>query len=179
MENGLSLADPARADNIIKFWKEEIMAESINNEEVVKNLKNVINSLEDGQKGFTDLAEHLKDVRLKEFFLTESLKRASFRGDLENELHRAGVHDVKETGTVAGALHRVWGDIKLKVTSGDHEVLATAEQGEDAAKKAYADALEQPLPLPIKQILTTQQAHIISSHNFVRDQRDALATVSK
>jgi uncharacterized protein (TIGR02284 family) len=155
------------------------MGESINNDEVIKVLKNVINSLEDGQKGFSDLAEHLKDEHLKQFFLAESLKRASFRGDLETELHHAGLHDVKESGTVAGTLHRVWGDIKLKVISGDHEVLATAEQGEDAAKKAYADALEQPLPLPIKEILTTQQAHIIASHNYVRDHRDALALAAK
>ena len=155
------------------------MAESINNEEVIRVLKNVINSLEDGQKGFSDLAEHLKDEHLKAFFLAESLKRASFRGDLENELHRAGVADVKETGTVSGALHRAWGNLKLKVAESDHEVLATAEQGEDVAKKAYADALEQPLPLPIKELLTTQQAHVIASHNHVRDHRDALAAVAK
>jgi len=150
------------------------MAESINNDEVIQVLKNVINSLEDGQKGFSDLAEHLHDPHLKDFFLAESLKRASFRGDLEAELHHAGVHDVKETGTVGGALHRTWGVIK-----GDHEVLAIAEQGEDAAKKAYADALEQPLPLPLKQLLITQQEHIIASHNHVRDHRDALALAAK
>ncbi len=155
------------------------MAESINNEEVIKVLKSVINSLEDGQKGFSDLAEHLKDEHLRAFFLAESLKRASFRGDLETELHHAGIHDVKETGTVAAALHRAWGDLKLKVTESDHEVLVTAEQGEDVAKKAYKDALEQPLPMNIKEILTTQQAHIVASHNFVRDHRNALAGASK
>jgi len=155
------------------------MSESINNDEVISVLKSVINSLEDSHKGFSDLGEHLHDPQLKSFFLAESLKRASFRGDLESELHRAGLHDVKETGTVAGALHRVWGDLKAKVVKGDHEILATAEQGEDVAKKAYKDALEQPLPLPIKQILTEQQAHVVSSHNFVRDQRDALAVAAK
>ena len=82
------------------------MGESINNDEVIRVLKNVINSLEDAQKGFSDLAEHLKNEHLKQFFLAESLKRASFRGDLETELHHAGLHDVKESGTVAGALHR-------------------------------------------------------------------------
>ena len=156
-----------------------IMGESIKNNEVIKVLKSVINSLEDSHKGFADLGEHLEDPQLKAFFLAESLKRSSFKGDLENELHRAGVHDVDETGTTAGAIHRAWGDLKAKVVSGDHELLVTAEQGEDVAKKAYADALEQPLPLPIKQLLTTQQAHVISSHNFVRDHRDALALATK
>lgn len=155
------------------------MAESINNNEVIKVLQNVANALEDGQKGFYDLAEHLKDAHLKEFFLAESLKRASFRGDLESELHHAGLHDVKDSGTVAGTLLRVWGDLKLKVAGSDHEVLVIAEQGEDAAKKAYADALEQPLPLPIKQMLNAQQAHIIASHNHVREHRDELTLSAK
>ena len=155
------------------------MSESINNDEVIRVLKSVVNALDDSQKGFADLGEHLKSEQLREFFAAESLKRASFRGDLESELHHAGVHDVKESGTTVGAIHRLWGDLKAKVISGDHEILVTAEQGEDVAKKAYADALEQPLPLPIKQILVSQQAHVIASHNFVRDTRDAMALVSK
>lgn len=155
------------------------MSESINNDEVIRVLQNVANSLEDSHKGFADLGEKLQDPHLKDFFLAESLKRASFRGDLESELHHAGLHDVKDPGTVAGTLHRVWGDIKSKVVSGDHEILVTAEQGEDVAKKAYADALEQPLPLPIRQLLVTQQSHVIASHNHVRDHRDALALAAK
>jgi uncharacterized protein (TIGR02284 family) len=155
------------------------MSESINNDEVIRVLKAVANSLEDSHKGFADLGEHLKDPHLKAFFLAESLKRASFRGDLEAELHHAGVHDVKDTGTTAGAIHRAWGDLKAKISSGDHEILVTAEQGEDVAKKAYKDALEQPLPLPIKQLLTEQQEHVIASHNHVRDHRDALALAAK
>ena len=157
----------------------KIMSESINNDEVIRVLKSVANSLEDSHKGFTDLGEHLKDEHLKAFFLAESLKRASFRGDLENEMHRMGVADVSDTGTAAGALHRAWGDLKAKFGTSDHDILATAEQGEDVAKKAYKDALEQPLPLPIKEILMTQQAHVIASHNHVRDHRDALAAVAK
>jgi len=151
------------------------MAESINNDEVIAVLKEVVNALQDSQKGFADLGEHLKNETLKHYFLAESLKRASFHGDLEAELHHAGVRDIKETGTTAGTLHRVWGDLKAKLSHGDHSLLVTAEQGEDAAKKTYADALEQPLPLPIRQLLVTQQAHILASHDFVRSHRDALA----
>jgi hypothetical protein len=35
--------------------------------------------------------------------------------------------------------------------------------------------LEQELPLPIRQLLTEQQSHVMSSHDFVRNHRDALA----
>jgi uncharacterized protein (TIGR02284 family) len=144
--------------------------------EMERVLKSLINTLQDGQKGFADIGEHLQDSTLKRYFLAESLKRAAFRADLENELHRAGVHDVKEHGTAAGTVHRVWADLKAKLGGGDHTLLETAEQGEDAAKKAYADALDQDLPLPLRQLLVEQQAHVLTSHDYVRNHRDSLVT---
>jgi uncharacterized protein (TIGR02284 family) len=54
-------------------------------------------------------------------------------------------------------------------------LLETAEQGEDTAKKAYADALDQDLPLPVRQMVAEQQAHVLTSHDFIRGHRDALA----
>lgn len=145
------------------------------NRDMEKVLLDVIKILQDGQKGFADIGEHLKDETLKRYFLAESLKRANFRAELENELHRAGMADVKESGTTSGALHRTWGDIKAKLGGGDHALLATAEQGEDSAKKAYEKALEHNLPLPIRQLLTEQQAHINNSHDYVKSHRDSKA----
>jgi uncharacterized protein (TIGR02284 family) len=139
-------------------------------------LNSLISTLLDSQKGFADIGDHLKDETLKRHFLSESLKRASFRGDLEEILHQNGVHDIKESGTTAGALRRTWGDLKAKLGGGDHTLLETAEQGEDEAKKAYADALDQDLPLPIRQLLAEQQAHILTSHDFVKSHRDALVS---
>lgn len=143
--------------------------------EMRRVLRSVINTLQDSQKGFADIGDHLKDETLKVYFLAESLKRARFRGDLENVLHQNGVPDVNETGTTAGALHRVWGDLKAKLGGGDHGLLETAEKGEDEARKAYADALDQELPLPVRELLAEQQAHILTSHDYVREHRDALA----
>lgn len=142
--------------------------------EMVLGLKAVINSLQDSQKGFADIGDHIKDETLKRYFLAESLKRASFRGDLEEVLHQNGVHDVKETGTTLGAINRTWGDLKAKLGGGDHTLLETAEKGEDEVKSAYEDVLKQELPLPIHQLLSEQQAHILNSHDFVRNHRDAL-----
>jgi len=147
------------------------------NSEMEKVVKSVINILQDGQKGYADLGDYLKDETLKHYFLAESLKRANFRAELENELHRHGVKDVHEEGTTAGTLHRTWGDLKAKVLGvSDHEILNTAEQGEDEAKKVYKDALEQELPLPLRQLLAEQQAHVLTSHDYVKNHRDALAS---
>jgi uncharacterized protein (TIGR02284 family) len=142
--------------------------------ETERALLSLIKTLQDSQKGFADLGEHLKDETLKKYFLAESLKRARFRGDLEEVLHQNGVHDIKESGTTAGALHRVWGDLKAKLGAGDHSLLETAEEGEDEAKEAYEDALKLDLPLPVRQLLAEQQAHILTSHDYVRNHRDQL-----
>jgi len=139
-------------------------------------LRSVINTLLDGQKGFADIGERLKNETLKRYFLAESLKRAQFRGDLDEVLHQNGVHDINESGSVAGTLHRAWGDLKAKLGGGDHALLTTAEQGEDAAKEAYADALNQGLPLPVRQLLADQQAHILNAHDYVKSHRDAIAS---
>ena len=143
--------------------------------EMERALNSLISTLLDSQKGFADIGEHLKDETLKRYFLAESIKRASFRGDLEEILHQNGVHDIKESGTTAATLHRVWGDLKAKLGGGDHALLQTAEQGEDEAKNAYKDALDQDLPLPVRQLLAEQQAHILTAHDYVRSHRDALA----
>ncbi len=148
---------------------------STRNKETEQVLLDVVKSLQDGQKGFAEIGEHLKDETLKRYFLAESLKRASFRGELESELHREGIADIAESGSTAGAFHRAWGELKAKLGGGDHALLETAEQGEDEAKKAYKDALEHELPVPIRQLLSEQQAHVINAHNYVRDHRDALA----
>lgn len=159
------------------FEVENFMSnDSAKQHEMERVLRSVINTLQDSQKGFADIGEHLRDETLKVYFLAESLKRARFRGDLVEVLHQSGVSDVNETGTVAGALHRAWGDLKAKLGSGDHGLLETAEKGEDEAKKAYADALDQELPLPVRELLAEQQAHILTSHDYVRNHRDALAT---
>jgi uncharacterized protein (TIGR02284 family) len=147
------------------------------NSEFEKVVKSVINILEDGQKGFADIGGHLKDETLKRYFLAESLKRANFRAELENELHRHGVHDVHEEGTTAGTLHRAWFNLKEKISSADdHSLLAEAERGEDEAKKTYKDALDQELPLPLRQLLAEQNAHIMTSHDYVKNHRDATAS---
>jgi len=149
-------------------------ATATKNEKTEQVLLEVIEVLQDGQKGFAEIGEHLKDDQLKKYFLAESLKRASFRGDLENVLHREGVADVKQGGSASGALHRTWAELKSKLGGGDHALLESAEQGEDEAKKKYKEALDQELPLPVRELLSTQQAHILTSHDYVKRHRDAL-----
>jgi len=142
---------------------------------VQESIRVVIEILHDGHKGFADIGHQLKDPEAKRFFLQETQTRSEFAAELENELHRMGVHDVKEGGTAVGAFHRVWGDLKAKLGGGDHTLLDTAEQGEDVAKKAYAKVLTEKLPAPLRELLARQQAHIQQVHDKVRTMRDSKA----
>jgi uncharacterized protein (TIGR02284 family) len=132
-------------------------------------MQDVIENLIDSQQGFLQIGERLHDPTLRRFFMAESLKRAEFRGELETILHQEGVHDIEESGTVAGTVHRVWADLKSRLGGGDQTLLETAEEGENVAQEAYEKAISAPsLPLPIRQLLSTQAAHIQLSHDYVR-----------
>ena len=96
-------------------------------------------------------------------------------GELEEVLHQEGIRDVKEGGTTSGAMHRTWAKLKVDLGGGDHTLLVTAEQGEDELKGAYKEALEKELPFPIRQLLTTQFAHIQTTHDYVKAARDRSA----
>lgn len=147
---------------------------SNNNTETEDVLKDVISILIDGQEGFQAIGEDLKDDTLKRYFLAESLKRARFKGELEDVLIKHGYADAfKESGSLSGALHRTWSDFKSKMGGGDASLLSSAEQGEDHAKAAYDKALKANLPLPIHQLISEQAAHIQTSHDYVKHARDS------
>jgi uncharacterized protein (TIGR02284 family) len=151
----------------------EITAHKLDNKGVEEALRSVIQTLIDGQEGFQKIGEHLTDETLRVYFAAESLKRAEFRGEVEETLHQEGVHDVREKGTIEGTVERTWADLKAQLGGGDHTLLATSEELEDAAIEAYEVALEDELPLPIKQLLTSQYAHIQTSHDYVKAARDS------
>jgi uncharacterized protein (TIGR02284 family) len=154
------------------------MAEHIDLEKVKKTLDNLIETLRDGHEGFTELGERLKDPTARRFFLEELQVRSNFAGELENELHRLGVKDVHVSTSVSSKAHRGWGELKAKLGGGDYALLDTAEQGEDAAKKSYAEALEQDLPVPVRELVAGQQAHILKAHDRVKSLRDSLKKTS-
>ncbi len=131
-------------------------------------IHSVIESLIDSQEALVEIGEKLEDRNLKRYFLTESLKRAQFRGELETVLNQEGVSGLRESGTTAGATHRAWANLKSRLGGGDHTLLVTAEEGEDAAREAYDNAISSSMPLPIRQLLTSQAAHIQESHDFMK-----------
>ncbi|MDE1175922.1 MAG: PA2169 family four-helix-bundle protein [Edaphobacter sp.] len=141
-----------------------------------KAVRTVIEVLHDGEKGFQSLGEQLKDLQAKRYFIEEATVRGRYATELESALGSATGETVDEGGTASGTIHRAWAELKAKMGGSDHTLLETAEQGEDAAKKAYDEVLKmKDVPPNVVSILRKQQTHILESHDRVKAMRDITA----
>jgi uncharacterized protein (TIGR02284 family) len=136
-------------------------------------LNSLIETCKDGQNGFRDAAENVKNADYKALFVDFASQRQEFVAELEG-LVRGLDEEVEKSGSVAGALHRGWIDLKSALTSGDeHAVLAECERGEDSAVAEYREALErEDLPAGIRNVIQKQAMAIQAAHDRVRDLRD-------
>lgn len=142
--------------------------------EIVSTINSLIETLKDGQEGFKQAAEAVKDSNLKSLFSEFSLQRARFAGELQSEARQFGESDPENTSSTAGAMHRAWINLKSALTSGDdHAILAECERGEDSALKEYKDAIgDEDLPAPVRDIISRQYSEVKSAHDRVKQLRD-------
>lgn len=142
-----------------------------------KTIEDLIETLKDGQEGFKQAAESVKDPQLKSLFEEYSRQRARFAIELRTQAQSPDERDSKMSGSAAGALHRGWINLKSALTSGDdHAILAECERGEDSAVSTYQDALEKPLSANIADIVRRQYVAIQEAHNRMRSLRDSMDT---
>ena len=144
------------------------------NDDVISTINGLIETCKDGQEGFKQSAEGVKDSLLKTTFYELGQERAKFVGELQGVVRELG-GDPENSGSFAGSLHRGWINIKSVVTGQDDgAILNEAERGEDVAKKAYKDALETSLPANVADIVQNQYNSVTAAHDKVRDLRDAM-----
>lgn len=147
-------------------------AEGSSNDAVIDILNGLIETCRDGQEGFKQAAEGTQAADLKKVFYDFSQQRASFVGELQDIVRTLG-GDPENTGTISGAIHRGWMNIKAAVAGNDEAaILNECERGEDSAKGAYEKALENDLPTYIRQTLQTQYQTVMAAHDHVKELRD-------
>lgn len=141
-------------------------------------VRDVMEALEDGRRGFSQAADKLEEDGNEE--LAAKMRQfAEQRQRLEDELREVASGYIQisdEEGSVTGALHRSWMALADALTGDDpHAVLAVAERGEDHAKRVYNDVLQVDLPEDLRTVLSRQASEVIDAHDEVRDLRDAHA----
>ena len=142
------------------------------NDDVISTLNNLIETCKDGQNGFKEAAEGVERSDLKTLFYDFSQQRSQFAGELQSLVRDLG-GDPENEGSISAALHRGWINIKSAVTGKDDgAILNEAERGEDAAKKAYKDALAEGLPTNVSATVQKQADAVMAAHDKVRNLRD-------
>lgn len=139
-------------------------------------IKDLIETVEDGRKGFEKTAERLREdgyADLASQMSEYSEQRARFASELREAAARAGF-EIDEDGSVAGALHRGWIALSDALTGDDPSaVLSAAEAGEDHAVDEYEDALEDDeLTGEMRDLVARQASEVKQTHDRVRALRD-------
>ena len=137
-------------------------------------LNNLIETLKDGQEGFKQAAESVRNPALKALFSDYSQQRSCFAAALQSEAHSHGETEPETSSSATGALHRGWINLKSVITGGDkHAILAECERGEDSAVEEYKKALDDGLSPTAQELVLRQFAEIKAAHDRIKSLRDA------
>jgi uncharacterized protein (TIGR02284 family) len=136
--------------------------------EIRSELNNLKEVCKDGEVGFREAADKLTRIDLKSLFLDFSSQRARFATQFESQISKLG-GEPSDGGTVGAFFHRRLLDLKT-MAGHDHDaaVISEAERGEDAAKKAYQEALTKDLPADLHDMVQEQYRTVLDTHNKVR-----------
>lgn len=148
--------------------------------EINKNLIEVLNDLiqinndriEGYKRAFKESDNN--DTDLNAIFNKMADESRQYVAELTREIVKLGGEPSAGT-TASGKIYRAWMDVKLTFTGSDrYAILASCEHGEDAAQKAYKDALESDeiLSGDIRQLIGNQKASLRISHDTIKKFRD-------
>ena len=141
--------------------------------EVLNDLVRINNDRIEGyEKAIEDTREGSSD--LKAVFHRMADESKQYASELKNEIRRNG-GEVATGTTISGKIYRVWMDVKAAFTGkGRHSILESCEFGEDAAQKAYDEALRSDAPIPpdTRQLIVNQKASLKTSHDTIKEYRD-------
>jgi uncharacterized protein (TIGR02284 family) len=140
--------------------------------EAISILNDLIETSKDGEKGFLRAADDTGSVDLRVIFLAASQRCAAAARELQNLVVDFG-GEPETGGSIAGAIHRGWLDLKAAVRSRDDlAVLEECERGEDFAKRRYAEALQKDLPEAVRAVIERQYQGVLTNHDRVLALRD-------
>lgn len=144
------------------------------NEKLSEVLSDLVQINNDRIEGYLKASDRTDDPDLKALFQRMIDESRTYVSQLNQELARMGA-DVETGTTVSGKIYRAWMDVKATFTGNDrHAILASCEYGEDAAQRAYDEALrsDDPMPYSIRELIANQKGALKSSHDTIKTYRD-------
>jgi len=146
------------------------------NKDMVEVLNDLIRINNDRTAGYMRASEDTKnvDVDLRTIFERMADESRQNAIELTAQVGRLGGEPATGT-TTSGKIYRAWMNVKDMFTGKDrHALLASCEYGEDAAQRAYEDALatDAPLSTDVRQLITSQKASLRNAHDMIKKYRD-------
>jgi uncharacterized protein (TIGR02284 family) len=144
------------------------------NEKISEVLSDLVQINNDRIEGYLKAMDRTDDPDLKALFQRMIDESRTYVSQLNQELARMGA-DLETGTTVSGKIYRAWMDVKATFTGNDrHAILASCEYGEDAAQRAYDEALrsDDPMPYSIRELIANQKGALRSSHDTIKTYRD-------
>jgi uncharacterized protein (TIGR02284 family) len=147
------------------------------NDKLTEVLNDLIHINNDRITGYEKAAKETKDIDidLQGIFNKMADESRKYKSELTQAVTNLG-GKVEEGKTGLGSIYQVWMDIKATFAGHDRQsVLDSCEFGEDAAQKAYRDALasDAEMDADTRQLITSQKADLKSSHDAIKKLRDA------
>ena len=146
-----------------------------NNEEVIDVLNDLIQINNDRIEGYEKALKDTDDSSQYDTLFNQMISQSrKYKQQLVQQVRSIGGDaDWNET-TNSGKIYRVWMDIKSTFTGkSDKSAMELCEFGEDAAQKAYDQALNSDnLPADVRVLLISQKSELKNSHDLIKRERD-------
>ncbi len=141
-----------------------------------ETLRDLIRINNDRVTGYSKAATQTDEQDLQLLFSHLAQQSRQFVSDLRR-LVSDNDKDFTDETTAAGKIYRAWMDVKATFGGDDrHGILASCEFGEDAAQKAYKDALkEDDLAVDVRATIESQKAILRQAHDKIEMMRDTAA----
>ena len=140
-----------------------------------ETLRDLIRINNDRVTGYSKAATQTDEQDLQSLFSHLAQQSRQFASDLRRLV--SDDKNVTDETTASGKIYRAWMDVKATFGGDDrHGILASCEFGEDAAQKAYKDALkEDDLSVDVRATIESQKAILRQAHDKVKMMRDTAA----
>jgi uncharacterized protein (TIGR02284 family) len=143
-------------------------------EQQITVLNGLIETTLDSALGYREAATDAKNSHFKSLFEKRSMERRRLTTQLQAEVRTLG-GEPEADGTILASAHRMFLNLKNKMTGSDQSIVDEVEAGEDHIKAKFERALkDNSLSAPVKGVVGTVYAAIKADHDQMRDLKHEL-----
>ncbi len=139
------------------------------NEDHIKLVNGLVETTIDSADGYEAAAKDAEGQRYKTLFEQRAHERRTIVSDLQDEVRRLG-GEPKDDGTLLGAAHRAFVNLRDSLSKGDEAVINEVESGEDHIKAKYEKALKDvDVEIQTRTVIEKAWTSVKSGHDQMRD----------